>query len=232
MTIPPEERQQHRAAFRQMPFSKKLEHIWMYYRGRILLVLVALGILLSAGCRMLTRQEPYLYLAFLNVTLGSELQDRLTQDFLTGQELDPRRNTVQLYQNLYLSDAPAAASHEYAYTSRMKLIAVLNARQLDLMLMNREAYNLCSANGYLLELSGWVPEAYLTENQVVTEKAPYSEDHPHEAAASAISSNAIHLNRLPGFPELDGAVYLGVAANSPRQDRCGRYIQYLLTQFH
>lgn len=234
MKIPPEERQRYREAFREMSFPKKLEHIWQYYKVTILLV-VALGILLSAGYRAMTRKEPVLYLACLNVSLGSQVQDQLTQDFLLHQNWDTSRKEIQLYQNLYLSDDPAAENHEYAYTSRLKLLATINAHQLDLVLMNQEAYDLCSASGYLLDLSDWVPVEYLTANQVVTEKAtaPYSETSPPEVLSSITACNALPLSQFPAFQQagFSGEVYLGVIANSPRLELCRQYFQYLLSHF-
>ena len=235
MKIPAEERQRYRDSFREMPLPKKLEHIWQYYKVTILLTVVTAAILLSAGYRWMTRKEPVLYLACLNVSLGTQVQDQLTQDFLTEQNLDPSRKEIQLYKNLYVSDTPAAADHEYAYTSRMKLLATINARQLDLVLMNQEAYDLCSANGYLLELSDWAAVEHLAANQVVTEKAQtqYSEAAPPEVLAATTSYNAVPLNQFPGFQKagFSGEVYLGIIANSPRLEQCRQYVQYLTSHF-
>lgn len=102
----------------------------------------------------------------------------------------------------------AASDHEYAYASKMKLFAAINAKQLDLVLMNREAYDLCSQSGFLMDLSGMADDQFLTAPQ----------------------PNAIELTLLPLFKNANfsGKVYLGIIANTPRLEECRRYLNYIL----
>lgn len=230
----PEERRQHREDFRKLPPAKKLEHIWLYYKAPILLSILALSILVSGVYRAATKKEPVMDLACLNVSMGETLEARLTEDYLTYRGLDPKRTEVRLYRDLYLSDDPAAANHEYAYTSKMKLMATINSRQLDMVLMNREAYNLCSGNGYLLDLTNLVNSPYLTENQIVLEDNAL-EFHLNEAQEHTVVTetawNAVELTQLPTFQEagFSGSVYVGIIANTPRLPECLSYFDYLIS---
>ena len=234
MKLSPEERRQHREMFRQLSRAKKLEHIWLYYKAPILLTILALGILLSGVYRAATKKEPVVYLAYLNVSVGEDMEARLTEDYLTCRGLNPKRNEVRLYRNLYLSDNPAASDHEFAYASRMKLLATINSKQLDLVLMNREAYNLCSASGYLLDLTNLVDSVYLTANQVILEdnSVEYSLNEAQEyTAVTETVYNALELTPLSAFQAagFSGSVYIGVIANTPRLPACQDYLYYLLS---
>ena len=233
MKLSPEERRHRREVFTSLTPAKKLEHIWLYYKAPILLTILVLGILISGVYRAATKKEPVLYLACVNVSIGEDLETRLTEDYLTYRGLNPKRNEMRLYRNLYLSEDPAASDHEYAYASRMKLLATVNSRQLDLVLMNQEAYDLCSASGYLLDLSGIVGSIYLTANQVVLEdnSIEYSLNEASEYNAVTQSVyNALELTQLPAFQNagFSGSVYIGIVANTPRLAECQRYFEYLI----
>lgn len=230
----PEERRQHREDFRKLPPAKKLEHIWLYYKAPILLTILALGILVSGVYRAATKKEPVMYLACLNVSVGEDMEARLTEDYLTCRGLNSKRTEMCLYRDLYLSDDPAASDHEYAYASRMKLLATINSKQLDLVLMNREAYDLCSASGYLLDLTNLVDSAYLTANQVILEDnaVEYNLNEAQEyIVVTQTQSNAVELTKLSAFQEagFSDSVYIGIIANTPRLPACQDYLDYLIS---
>lgn len=235
MRISPEEQQKRRNSFRQLTPSQKLEYIWSYYNVPIVCVVLVLGILLSGVYRMATKKEPVLYLACVNVSIGEDLEAQLTEDYILFAGENPRRAEVRLYRDLYLSDAPAASDHEYAYASRMKLLATINSKQLDLVLMNQEAYDLCSASGYLLDLSDLVDSAYLTANQVVLEdnRVEYVLNAAQKyTAVTETVYNALELTQLSAFQEagFSDSVYLGIIANTPRPAACRSYLGYLVSR--
>lgn len=142
MKLPEKEKAAQKAAFHAMSPAKKAEHIYTYYKWPILLVLLALIVLGSVLHRQLTKKDPVLYLAFLNVSVGEDLERQLTADYLTDAGLDARRQEVYLYKDLYISDDADTLNHEFAYASKMKLSGAISAKKLDLVLMNREAYDI------------------------------------------------------------------------------------------
>ncbi len=239
MSLNPEERRQRRGEFRRMDLADKLSFLFTYFKLPILLGLIAL-ILLGGGIhRWVTHREPVLYAAYINVSVGEALEARLNEDFLTAEGYDPRKTEVYLYRALYLSNDAADSDHEYAYASRMKLLASIDAKQLDLVLMNREGYDILSNSGYLLPLPELLSECgcselepMLAENAVIVAdnavEVELSEAERYEAvteeAANAIDLSGHPLFREAGFPD---AVYLGAIANSPRLDAAGQYLKYL-----
>ena len=227
MSASPQERALRRDAFRKMNAREKLDYIFTYYKLPILLGVIALAVIGSAVHRQLTKKEAVLYAAFINVSVGESLEDTLTARFIARSGESVRKNEV---------------NHEYAYASRLKLLGAINARKLDLVLMNREGYDILSQNGYLMDL----PEltagnealrqrlaSYLTANTVILEdnaieynlnEAP-SYESVTEDVVNALAVTDLPVFRAAGFPD---AVYLGVIANSARTEWVLRYLDYLL----
>ncbi|MBQ3481960.1 MAG: hypothetical protein IJH48_06430 [Oscillospiraceae bacterium] len=242
MKLSEQEKAARRAAFRNMRAAEKLDHVWTYYKWPILLGLLALIVLGSALHRELGKKEPVLYLAFANVVAGEDLEEDLTDGFLRFLGADAKKREVYLYRDLYLSDDADTLNHEYAYASKMKLMGAVSAGKLDLVLMNREAYDLLSRSGYLLELS---PALFtenaalyaqvlpiLSSNEVVLSdnsiEYQLGEAETLEVETETVR-NALDVSSLPlfaraGFPD---AVYLGVIANSERLSDCIAYISFI-----
>ena len=241
MKLPEQEKAAHRAAFRKMSGREKLDHIFTYYKWPILLGLVLLAVLGSTLHRQLTRKEPALYVAMVNVTVGEDLERTLTEDYLARIYPDAGRREVYLYRDLYLSDNADVLNHEYAYASRMKVMGAIQAQEMDVAVMNREGYDLFSSSGFLLEL----PELLAADPALREALAPYivsnavvisdngiefqlGEAGSHEVVTET-KENALVIGSFPrireaGFPD---EVYLGVIANSPRTEEALRYLSYL-----
>ncbi len=241
MKLSPQEKAEHRAAFRQMTPAKKLDHIITYYKIPIFLILCGLFVLGEVSYRQLTKREPLLYGAYMNVTVGEELDQALTDGFVSYAGEDPKKSQVEVYRELYLSADPDTQNHQYAYASRMKLLATIQAQEIDLALMNQEAYDLLSGEGYLAPLPDILEgelaarlEPLLTENTVILEdnsiELALNEADAYEAVTEQ-SLNALRVNELPLFQNagFTGPVYLGVIGNSPRLPQVFQYMNYLLS---
>ena len=244
MILSEQEKAAHLAAFKNMSPSKKLEHVFTYYKLPIFLILLACVVLGSVIHRSLTHKQPLLHLALVNVSVSDDTKKLLTSDFLTYADADPRKNEVYLYQNLYLSENADTLNHEYAYASKMKVTGAISAKQMDLVLMNREGYDIFSSNGYLLDLSeslsrydgefSTAMEQLLTENKVVISDNSLEVMlgvADEEQIITESVQNAINVSALPIFKTaaFDGDVYLGIIANSDRTDTALQYIGYLFS---
>ena len=240
MKLSEKEKAAHRAAFQTMSLPEKLDHIYTYYKWPILLGIVALMILGSLVQRQLTKKEPLLYLALANVEVGEDLEDSLIGGYLRFVGADARRQEVLLYRGLYLSDDADTVNHQYAYASHIKVMGAVNAKKLDVILMNREAYDLLSGSGYLLALTADTFDPalreriapYITENAVILSdndiEYQLGEAESHEVITETVE-NAIELGSLPLFENagFDEPIYLGFIVNSPRLTESAQYVAYL-----
>ena len=242
MKLSPQEKAAHRETFQKMNPAAKLDYIFTYFKGPILLTLAAALVLGSILYRQITLKETVVYLGLINVTIGDNLETVLTTDYLESTGLNAQRHQVQTYSGLYLSENPMSENHQYAYASRMKLMASINSKQMDVALMSREAYNQMSASGYLLNLDVFLsessPEVYnqlapfLIENQVVLEDNSIDFDLNIAQEYSVITEsipNAIDVSLFPFIQEagFSDSVYVGIIANSPRISADISYLEYL-----
>ncbi|MBQ4513116.1 MAG: hypothetical protein II969_08985 [Anaerolineaceae bacterium] len=239
----PKEKAANKQAFRQMSPAEKLDYIRTYYWGPILLGVIALVILITSLHRHFTKKDQILYTALLNVVIGDELEKTLHEDYLLSRQINPQKNEILFYRNLYLSNDPSAQNHEMAYASKLKMFAVINGKKLDFALMNKEAYDILSQSDYLLdltELSGQDEDLfrnlkpYLTENSVIIEdnaiEYNLSEADTYQAVTkeklNGIDLSGISIFRDACFPE---TVYMGIIANTPRIQECCEYLEYILS---
>lgn len=241
MRLTQKERAARRDAFRQMRPADKADYLWEYYKLPVVLGLTALCLLCSTVYRQLTKKEAVLYTAHINVSVGEDLESKLNGGFIAASGASPKKAEVYLYQGAYLSDDPSPENHEYGYASKLKLMAAIEAKKLDIVLMNREAYDIYSQNGYLLDLRRLfasdavlypLVEPYLTLNRVILEDNAIEyalHETPRYQAVTEEAVNGLDVSLFPlfreaGFPE---PIYLGVVANSPRLDAVAEYIAYL-----
>ena len=230
-----------RELFQQMTPREKWSHIWLYYKPVFFLAAILSVILVVSVCKIAARKEPVLYVAYTNVSVEAETDQALWEDYLTARNFDLKKSKIYLHRDLYLSDFPSVEKYEYAYTSCMKIMALIESQELDIILMDKEAYDFCSTSGYLLELEALFPAddpriaPYAASNLVVLEDN--GEDYSLGLAEEYICVtdsrvNALELTGLPWVREagLVGEVYLGIVANSPRLDACADYVAYLMEQ--
>lgn len=241
MRLTESERAENREALAHMSLPQRLDHIFEYYKFPLVLALIAVVAVGSVLYYRLTHRDALLYVACANISVGDALDGALGEGFARSIGANSARSEVRLYHNLYLSRDAAVQNHEYAYASQLKVMASMANKQLDVLLMNREAYDIMSAGGYLLPLedlpglddalAGRIAD-HLVENTVILsdndiehrldESIPYQAET--EQARNGILISAFPLLARAGF---SGDVYLGIVGNSVRMDAVVQYIDYL-----
>ena len=224
-----------------MTLPQRLDHIFEYYRFPLVLILIAVVALGSVLYYRITRKDALLYLAYTNIAVGGTLDSALGEGFTRSIGADPGRSEVRVYRNLYLSRDASVQNHQYSYASRLKMMAAMTSGQLDVLLMNREAYDIMSSGGYLLPLEELLKRdsalylrigGLLTENVVILEdndiEHQLDERVPYQAVTETVA-NALLISPFELFEQagFSGDVYLGVIGNSARLDMVLQYIDYL-----
>ena len=239
--LPEREKKSGQKAFRRMNFSQKVEFILTYYKLPIFTALIAAAVLISAAVRFFTRKETVLYAAFANVAVGETLDEYLTDSYLLGTDRDPKKYEIIVYRDLYLADDPSAEDHQYAYASKLKVLGAIEAKQLDVVLMNRDAYDQMSASGFLLELDDLLTqdsrlhasiEPFLCENTVILEDNAVAynlgKDEVYKAVTDTLC-NAVDISSLGAMKSagFNDTVYFGIIANTTHTEECLRWLAYL-----
>lgn len=219
-----------------------LQYLWDYYKLPLAVAAIVFYIVLYAAYNHFTHKDTALYAALVNVAAGDTLTEELSSRFLTAQNLNPAKNTFCLYSSLYLTEDENNIYHEYTYASRMKILASIDAEQLDVVLMNEEAFDAFSQKGYLYNLDELLAEKapalyrqlapyFVTNTEILEDN---SEDLLFDDSAVYYAKTAeypmgLDLSDSPfikkgGFPE---TVYLGIIKNSPRMQTVFDYLEYL-----
>ena len=222
---------------------QKIRYIWDYYKLPIVVLCILMYILGYSLYGHFTHKEKILYTALVNVSASDSLTEQLSTGFLDSLDQDTSKTTMQLYTGLYLTDDETNPYHEYTYASRMKILASIDGKQLDVVLMNKEAFDAFSQNGYLCDLEELLSsedvdlynrlKPHLVTNTVILEDnstdlqldpsityQAVTEEHPFglDLSQTSMISDA-------GFSDI---VYLGIIANSPRTEEAINYVRYLL----
>jgi len=236
-----EERLARKAAFQKMNLADKAEYIYTYYKLPILLVLIELCLFCSAMYRQITKKEVVLYSAYINISVGDDLNAQLSEGFVSASGADLKKAEIYLYSGLYLSNNPSLENYEYQYASNLKLMAAIEAKQLDIVLMNKEAYDIFSQKGYLIDLHTLLSpggslysllEPHLMTNTVILEdnatEYMLNETNRYRAITEEVT-NGLDISAFPLLQEagFQDSVYLGVVGNSPRLSAAIQYIEYL-----
>ncbi len=222
-----------------------LQYLWDYYKLPLAAAAIVLYIIVYAAYSHFTHKDVSLYAALVNVAAGETLTEELSSRFLAAQRLDSGKNTFRLYSSLYLTDDETSSFHEYTYASRMKILASIDAEQLDVALMDRKAFDAFSKKGYLSNLDELLAEQAPDLHQQL---APYFvtnveilEDNSEDLI---LDSSAIYYAQTAEYPmglDLSGSsiiqkgrfpetIYLGIIKNSPRMEMVFHYLGYLF--FH
>lgn len=227
---------------KSLPGKKKLQYIWDYYKLPLALICILLYVIIYVSYRHFTYKEPVLYTALVNVNAGETLTAQLDQGFLDAAGINASQNRLYLYSGLFLTDDESSSYHEYTYASRMKILAAIDGEQLDVVLMDKEAFDAFSQNGYLYRIDELLQEEapdlyeelqpFIVENTFIAEDNSFEMQFDDSVTYSAVTEeypmglelSQAELIRQAGFED---TVYFGIVANSPRIDTALDYLQYL-----
>ena len=159
--------------------KQKIQYIWDYYKLPIVICLIFIYIIGYTLYGHFSEKDTLLCTGLVNVSAGGQLTDELNGGFLDFLGASPSKTELKLYAGLYLTDNPDDPNHEYTYASRIKIIASIDDEQLDVVLMDKEAFDAFSQSGYLCNIENLLHEAkpeaaaewkpYLTTNTVILE---------------------------------------------------------------
>ncbi|MCI7099583.1 MAG: hypothetical protein MR966_11935 [Lachnospiraceae bacterium] len=233
---------QEQETFKALDGRQKLQYIWDYYKLPLAVLCIFLYIIGYSLYGHFTHKETLLCTALVNVSAGEALTEQLNTGFLDFTGADRKKEQLELYTGLYLTDDENSPYHEYTYASRMKILAAINNKELDVVLMNKEAFDSFSQNGYLCNLEELLAaedtalynqlKPYLITNTIILEDNSVDTVLDPSVAYEAVTEEypvGLDLSQTGRVSKagFDDAVYLGIVSNSLRKDAAVNYIRYL-----
>ena len=226
------------ANLRNLHGKKKAQYFFDYYKLPLVIFCILLYLILYITYRHFTDKDPVLYATMINVNAGETLMEQLNGGFLKAAGIDASRNCLSLLSGLYLTDEEQNPYYEYTYASRTKLLAAIDGELLDVVFMDKEAFDAFSQNGYLCNIEDFLsekdPDFYENISPFLVRNTFLEENETADASLSyhtvtypmALDLSQADMIRQAGFQE---TVYLGILENSPRKDTALLYLKYLFT---
>ena len=223
-------------------FKKKLQYIWDYYKPAIFLGVFLIYLVTALIIHFVTLTKPVCYLGFVNVAISDDLNQKLTDDFLFQLPKKNTKDSIETYDSLYLTDDLSKTDSEYVYASQMKILAAINAQKLDLVILDQEGFDAFAQNGYLQNMETYLkkidPNLYKKLSPYIVENLQILSDNASDVVLDPTIEYESQTTEYPmgldlsfsplisdaGFPE---HVYLGIIANSPRDEIIRQYLDYI-----
>lgn len=227
----------------ELTARQRLQQIWDYYKLPIFIVCVILYMIGYGFFRHVTEKDKVFFTGMINVAPGEILTEKLHSDFEKTIVSNPSKEEMLFYTGLYLTSNTKSEYYQYSYTSQMKILAAIDSEQLDIVLMDKEAFDAFSQNGYLYQLDEFVSEYpdlkdsisdLFVENIVILENNAIEVALDSSVEYTSVTESHIYgldmsENGIIADADLSGKVYLGILANTPRKDTCAKYIDYLVS---
>lgn len=222
--------------------AAKLGYIWAYYKLPIVIICIFLYIIGYMTYGNLTHKDAVLYTALVNVSAGDAFKEELSTDFLDYLRANAKKEKVELYDGLYLTEDADDPDFGYVYASNTKITASIAGGLLDVVLMDKKSFDIFAKRGYLCNIEQFLiqetPDLYnelqpmLVENTVIIEDNSVDVQLDSSVAYTSVTDeypmavdiSQSELIRKEGF---DGTLYLGIIANAPHKDTAVAYLQYL-----
>lgn len=177
---------------------KKLEYIWDYYKLHIIIILILCYFIGYIAYNFITKKEVILSVAAVNIDFSQEDALKLTEGYLTYQDMNTKKYGIDFHNSLMSQGNEAdGASYEYAYASSMKLLAMMTNASLDIVIMDEKAYNTFSNNAYL---------------------------HP----LNDLSLNTTQKGDAVPVKFLSSDIFIGIIDNSKNMEESRKYIYYII----
>ena len=157
-----------REAVKHGPLKERLAYFWDYHKWHVIIIAAVVIFLIYSIYTTVTKPETLLSGMILNTHNQEAYQagQDITTDFLKGQNIDTKKNTIDLNTSLsYSTDSKDAASSNY--TTLQVITAQASAGVLDFVLADLDTMTDLAYRNMFADLT-----TVLTEEQM-TEYAPY-----------------------------------------------------------
>ena len=204
--------------FMDMPFKKKMEHIWDYYRWHILIFLVVVLSLGSWISQAMGQTEPILQVEMVNA-YGNSSGGEAFQDFLTREGRDYYEDAVVIGRNIQLNGPDPTQN----YGAAQMLFCTVAAGEPDLIFWDTKEVIPVLDGGPLLDLREVLPAEFLEKHSESLVYAQYEEGGEKYPCG-------IYTERNPWIMENKYYVNCTVSISVSCRDRelAGNFIRYIL----
>ena len=241
------------AILKALKGKERIQHLYQYYKWRILAILLCFALLLSVVVNAITKKDYILSGVMLNYTevMSDGNLSALTDDFLAEYGIDEKKNTLELITSLtYLRDNAEFATDTYMTVEN--LTARIAGKMLDFVVCDITSMENLAYSEFFVDLSTvltkeqldayapyllYMDLAFLEELKEIVE----SENYDVEIEVPDSSNPETMEKPVPVFIDISDSAYLGslgtdenkktviaVAADAPHKDMVRNFIDFLM----
>lgn len=208
---------------KELPFKKKLEYIWDYYK----LLMAGIALLILGIVVVVQLVEKSKIVTELSVACINNV-DILGEMAVMQEDFAEYGGFTGEYQEVNFDGSYQMTLGQYdsmTTNSQSKLVAVIAAQNLDVLMMPKDIYEFYLGSSFYMDLKEVLtPEEYEQyEDLLYFDKQ--GEDTQEKAYGIQIKDNE-QVEKIFGNQE----VVLSVVVNSKKQDNAKKFVQYLLSQ--
>lgn len=208
---------------RPMPWKKKLEHLWEYYKWVLVVLLVAATIIyISVVGYSNARVEGLFYGEVVNLSIDTAGVEYLSTDFLEHLDGVEDDQKVSIYMsNLIVGND---STYDNYYAPLMRTSSEISNKTLDYMLVDSAALTVYFNEEILLDLRQLFTEEELTQMGDSLVYVLYEETGEKIPMAINVTDSAFATNRLT----YQTATYLCFVGNTQRLETCRIFYDYFM----
>ncbi len=207
---------------RPMPFRKKLDHFWTYYKENLLMAAFAVmligAIVLSAFS---ARREIVLSGMLCNVGMSQEGYTYLTDRYFSDRNGNSKTQEVGL-SSMEFKLPETVEDVNASYVSAMSLISMVENKMVDYVILDEGSMEYFMTQDFYMDLRKLLTEEELAQwkaaDKLVFAQVLQEDDKTTEIFPLAL--NITDLDFGKNCVRCDGNAYLVFIANSPRMDAC------------
>lgn len=207
-----------------MSWKQKLDHLWTYYKGSLVVVLlvVMLGSLVTTA--VINKNTKTLMAGVsVNTNITDEALSYVKDEYLELVGTGGLENVR--FSQIYMKDFNDPASYEESYYTLMSLIALAANGDLDYMLLDQIGLENLMNHGIYSDLREFFTEEEMEEMKDRLVWLDKSEDGTEQLVPVALNVTGT----MPFIEELgtSSQVYFAVATNTPRKEELRDFWEYL-----
>lgn len=229
LTLHPEETpqenpfQKEEVHFKDLDRKKKLSYIWDYYKWPIIVVIGLLVTLAISLPQLIENsKEIVLYSAFVNTQLSDTDETHpLLQEFAEEKDIDIENKRMMLDCSMTINyENPS----EFSMECSQKLTAMFSAKQLDVIVADKETYENYEVLGVYEDLEQLVDEEFIEKYK---DKLVYGSTNDSDEQ----HAYAIEVTDSPVLQEYGAYIvpaYFSVAVNAEHPENAVEFLEYLM----
>lgn len=207
-----------------MTFKEKLDHLWTYYKGSLLVVALVIMVISIVSTAIINKSTKTLMAGIgINVSISDEGRSYVVDEYQERIGTGGLENVV--FSQIYMEDFNDPASYEESYYSLMSMIALSASGDLDYLMMDQTGLENLLMHDIFKDLREFFTEA---EMEAMKEKLIWL-DMAEEGEPENLVPVALNITDMPFVKELGTSsdVYFGVVTNTPRMETLRDFWEYI-----